>query len=111
MPDNYSQPTSDDDYAYDDEDDVATDGAVALDDTQPKPRYRRILLKVSGEALAGDLGSGIDPQVVHSIADQIKEVVDNGVQVAIVVGGAISGEVSRPRPRVWTAPPPTTWEC
>src|SRR5438270_11555350 len=87
MLDNYIPPTSDEDYAYDDEDDASTDVAVAVDDTQPKPRYQRILLKLSGEALAGDLGSGIDPQVVHSIADQIKEVVERGVQVAIVVGG------------------------
>ena len=51
------------------------------------PRYRRVILKLSGEALAGSLGFGIDPDVVKSIAVQIKEVVQLGVQVAVVVGG------------------------
>jgi len=51
------------------------------------PRYRRVILKLSGEALAGSLGFGIDPDVVKSIAVQIKEVVQLGVQAAIVVGG------------------------
>lgn len=49
--------------------------------------YRRVLLKLSGEALMGDLGYGIDPQVVADIAREISEVVASGVQVAIVVGG------------------------
>ncbi|MBF2079950.1 MAG: UMP kinase [Synechococcales cyanobacterium T60_A2020_003] len=49
--------------------------------------YQRILLKLSGEALMGDLAFGIDPSVVHSIAEEIAEVVRSGVQVAIVVGG------------------------
>jgi uridylate kinase len=49
--------------------------------------YRRVLLKLSGEALMGDLPYGIDPAVVDSIADEIAEVVTAGVQVAIVVGG------------------------
>jgi uridylate kinase len=53
----------------------------------PKPFYKRILLKLSGEALAGDAKSGIDPSVVNSIADQVQEVVEHGAQVAIVVGG------------------------
>ncbi|SFJ22939.1 UMP kinase [Thermoflavimicrobium dichotomicum] len=51
------------------------------------PKYKRIVLKLSGEALAGEQGYGIDSEVVSSIARQIKEVVDLGVQVAIVVGG------------------------
>lgn len=49
--------------------------------------YSRILLKLSGEALMGNLGYGIDPGVVHGIAQQVAEVVASGVQVAIVVGG------------------------
>ncbi len=49
--------------------------------------YRRILLKLSGEALMGDLGYGIDPQVVDSIAEEVREVAQMGVQTAIVVGG------------------------
>ncbi|MFV9509826.1 UMP kinase [Tepidibacillus sp. LV47] len=52
-----------------------------------RPKYKRIILKLSGEALAGQLGYGIDPKFISSIANQIKEVVELGVQVAIVVGG------------------------
>lgn len=51
------------------------------------PKYKRIVLKLSGEALAGDKGFGIDQEVVESIARQTKEVLDLGVQVAVVVGG------------------------
>lgn len=50
-------------------------------------RYERVLLKLSGEALAGDVGYGIDPKVVDDLADQIAEIVRDKVQVAIVVGG------------------------
>ncbi|MBD2329436.1 UMP kinase [Alkalinema sp. FACHB-956] len=49
--------------------------------------YRRVLLKLSGEALMGDLNYGIDPEVVDSIAQEVADVVKSGVQVAIVVGG------------------------
>lgn len=51
------------------------------------PKYNRIVLKLSGEALAGSLGFGIDPDVVNTIARQIKEVAALGVEIAIVVGG------------------------
>lgn len=50
-------------------------------------KYKRILLKLSGEALAGEKKSGIDDDVVRTITAKIKEVSDLGVQVAIVVGG------------------------
>jgi uridylate kinase len=49
--------------------------------------YKRVLLKLSGEALMGNLGYGIDPKVVQDIAQEIAEVVSTGVQMAIVVGG------------------------
>lgn len=49
--------------------------------------YRRILLKLSGEALMGELSYGIDPAVVHGIAEEVAELVQEGIQVAIVVGG------------------------
>lgn len=49
--------------------------------------YKRVLLKLSGEALAGKEGHGIDPDVVGAISDKVKEVVEMGVQVSIVVGG------------------------
>ena len=50
-------------------------------------KYKRVLLKLSGEFLAGDQGYGIDPKIVDDLAEQIGEVVNDGVQVAIVVGG------------------------
>ena len=49
--------------------------------------YKRVLLKLSGEALSGKEGHGIDPDVVGSICDKVKEIVEMGVQVSIVVGG------------------------
>lgn len=51
------------------------------------PEYKRIVLKLSGEALAGEQGFGIDPDMIQSIAEQIRDVVDHGVEVAIIVGG------------------------
>lgn len=52
------------------------------------PKYRRIILKLSGEALAGDQGYGIDPEVVNYIASEIKEVIQQfRVEIATVVGG------------------------
>ena len=50
-------------------------------------KYKRVLLKISGEALLGDGGYGIDPVITASIAAQIKEVIDMGVEIAVVVGG------------------------
>ena len=52
-----------------------------------KPIYKRVVLKISGEALAGEKGFGINQDIINSIADQIKEIRDLGVEVAIVVGG------------------------
>ncbi|HCE85241.1 MAG TPA: UMP kinase, partial [Bacteroidetes bacterium] len=49
--------------------------------------YKRILLKLSGEALMGDKAFGIDPNTIRQFALDIKEVVDLGVEVAVVVGG------------------------
>src|SRR5215510_4042649 len=50
-------------------------------------KYKRILLKLSGEALAGKSGFGIDVDEAEAIASRIKEVRDMGVQVAVVIGG------------------------
>ncbi|CAM3938876.1 UMP kinase [Catellicoccus marimammalium] len=50
-------------------------------------KYKRIVLKLSGEALAGDNGFGINPPVIDSIVKEIKEVYDLGIEIAIVVGG------------------------
>ncbi|HSE94803.1 MAG TPA: UMP kinase [Methylomirabilota bacterium] len=52
-----------------------------------KPRFKRILLKLSGEALAGEQGYGIDPPVLDRIAEEIREIHVLGVEIAIVVGG------------------------
>lgn len=49
-------------------------------------KYRRVVLKLSGEALAGDGKYGIEPSIIQSIAGQVKEIADLGVEVAIVVG-------------------------
>jgi len=51
------------------------------------PKYKRIVLKLSGEALAGDKGYGVDHATVRSIAEDVKEAVDMGIEIAIVVGG------------------------
>jgi uridylate kinase len=53
----------------------------------PEPKYRRILVKMSGEALMGDIGYGIDPEVVQFIAEQIESGPRLGVETAAVVGG------------------------
>ncbi len=52
-----------------------------------RPKYKRIILKLSGEALAADKGFGLDENTLDSIADQIKEISNLGVEVAVVVGG------------------------
>ena len=52
-----------------------------------EPKYKRILLKVSGEALAGDQHRGLDFEVIGQVCDVIKKCVDLGVQVGVVVGG------------------------
>ncbi|MHB0937634.1 MAG: UMP kinase [Armatimonadota bacterium] len=58
------------------------------------PQYSRVLIKLSGEALAGDLGYGIDPDVVAEMASQLKDIFDCGVEIAVVVGG---GNIFRAR--------------
>lgn len=52
-----------------------------------KYKYKRVLLKLSGEALQGEQGYGIDPKVISEIASQIREIVDGGIELAITVGG------------------------
>ena len=56
-------------------------------DAQAPAVYRRVLLKISGEALAGKQGYGIDPETIGGIAEEIREVIDMGVQLAVVIGG------------------------
>jgi len=52
-----------------------------------QPRYKRILLKLSGEALMGEKDFGIDPLTLNRVAQQIKQTIESGTQVAIVAGG------------------------
>ena len=52
-----------------------------------EPKYKRVVLKLSGEALAGDTGFGINPPTIEEIVKEITEVHDLGVEIAIVVGG------------------------
>ena len=52
-----------------------------------KPAYKRILLKLSGEILAGERGYGIDPAITSEICNKIKTVLDMGIEVGIVIGG------------------------
>ena len=51
------------------------------------PKYRRVLVKISGEALAGEAGRGLDFSVIGPVCDVLKQCVEAGVQVAVVVGG------------------------
>ena len=53
----------------------------------PELKYKRVLLKLSGEALAGEQKTGVDVETVGKICDKVKEIVEMGVEVAIVVGG------------------------
>lgn len=50
-------------------------------------RYKRVLLKLSGEAFAGDADGGIDPETIRSIAEEVAQVYQSGVQVGVVIGG------------------------
>jgi uridylate kinase len=60
---------------------------VAAEAGPRRPAYRRIVLKLSGEALAGSQGYGLDPPVLMRIGAEVREVTELGVQVAIVIGG------------------------
>jgi uridylate kinase len=53
----------------------------------PGPKYKRVLLKISGEFLAGGQGFGIDPKTIDSLSEEIQEAVALGVEMAIVIGG------------------------
>ena len=58
------------------------------------PAFHRILLKISGEALMGEKSFGIDVKIARAVADEIKQVYELGVQVAVVVGGGKKTERS-----------------
>ena len=68
--------------------------------------YKRILLKLSGEALAGEKKVGIDEETIDKICDAIKNIYDMGIQIAIVVGGGNfwrgkNGENKEPHQIIW----------
>jgi uridylate kinase len=63
------------------------EGTIDTWDIAPDEGWHRVLLKLSGEAFAGDGALGVDPDVVSSIAQQIADVVRSGTQVAVVIGG------------------------
>src|SRR3954470_23432958 len=54
---------------------------------KPKARFKRILLKLSGEALMGDGKYGISPRTLQQIAEEVREIIEMGVEVGIVIGG------------------------
>lgn len=55
--------------------------------TKTKPRYKRVLLKLSGEALMGDAQYGISPEVITRIAEEVRDLIQAGVEVGLVIGG------------------------
>jgi uridylate kinase len=61
--------------------------ADLTDTLSVSPKYRRVLLKLSGEALMGDQSYGLDPKIIGRIAQEVKSVAQLGVQIAIVIGG------------------------
>ena len=75
-----------------------------------KPKYNRILLKLSGESLAGDQKTGIDFDKVVEICKPIKKCVDAGVQVGIVVGGGNFWREAEVQV-IWTEQEQTIWVC
>ena len=74
-------------------------------------KYRRILLKLSGEALMGKEDYGIDPEVIRALAREIIEAQKAGAQVGLVIGGGTSSAARGWRPPAWTGSPATTWAC
>ena len=75
------------------------------------PFYKKILLKLSGEALMGDQEFGISSDVIASYAKQIKEIVDLGVEVSIVIGGEIYSEDFLELHKEWIELQVIIWEC
>src|SRR5438445_8730936 len=66
---------------------LACPGDLMATSPEPAPKYKRILLKLSGEVLAGDGSFGIDPERVKALASEVAEVAKSGVEIGLVVGG------------------------
>ncbi len=60
---------------------------TAAEEIEPSTKYKRVLLKISGEALMGDQGYGLHPPTVQRIAEEVKSVHDLGVEICMVIGG------------------------
>lgn len=81
-------------------------------ESKSKLQYKRVVVKLSGEALASpESGLTIDSATISATAAELAEVRDSGIQVAVVVGGAISSEVCAARVRGWIGPRVTIWVC
>ena len=76
-----------------------------------RPVYKRILLKLSGETLMGKQDFGIDPEMVGSIAAEIREVASLGVQIGVVIGGGNIFREWLPARRALIWSPPIIWGC
>jgi len=77
-----------------------------------QPKYRRILLKLSGEALCAPGGAGIDAAAMAALAREVRGVTSLGVQLAVVVGAGISfAGATWLTIRTSAGPPPITWAC
>lgn len=74
-------------------------------------KYKRVVLKLSGEALAGEQGYGIDPVIIQSIARQIKEVVELEVETAVVVGAGNIWRGMAGSAQGWTGQLLIIWAC
>lgn len=78
---------------------------------QPSARYRRILLKLSGEALMGGESYGIDSAVLGEVAEEIREIHQLGIEIALVIGGGNIFRGISGASRGWIGPPPIIWAC
>ena len=74
-------------------------------------KYRRVLLKLSGEALMGDEDYGISPRVIGAVAKEIVEAQRAGAEIGLVIGGGNIFRGAGLSRRAWTASPATTWAC
>ncbi len=76
-----------------------------------KIKYKRVLLKLSGEALMGDGEFGLDTETVTRIAEEVKAVHDLGVQISLVIGGGNIFRGVQAASRDWNGALPTIWAC
>jgi uridylate kinase len=60
---------------------------VSKETSKQSLKYRRVLLKLSGEAFIGEKPYGIDPKILDGISSELKEVVELGIEIALVIGG------------------------